>query len=251
MFRSSIKPIGNPLNSRTVKLDILRGKCEVENIELQPASDEEIEATIKVMGGEDWVLWVDALQEAGVLSNDFKTVAYSYLGNELTWPIYRGGTLGKAKEDLDRARDEINRNHGNSGVEAMIAVLKAVVTQASTAIPVVPLYFSILFKVMKEHGTHEDCIAHMYRMFSEQVFQSNRRVDEAGRIRMDNFELDDEIQAEVRRSWGAIDSSNAQDLADITGFRSEFLRLFGFGRTDVDYERDVDFQQRISEQSNP
>ena len=251
MFRSSIKPIGNPLNSRTVKLDILRGKCEVENIELQPASDEEIEATIKVMGGEDWVLWVDALQEAGVLSNDFKTVAYTYLGNELTWPIYRGGTLGKAKEDLDRARDEINGKHGNSGVEAMIAVLKAVVTQASTAIPVVPLYFSILFKVMKEHGTHEDCIAHMYRMFSEQIFQSNRRVDDAGRIRMDNFELDDGIQAEVRRSWATIDSSNAQDLADITGFRSEFLRLFGFGRTDVDYERDVDFQQRISDQSNP
>ena len=251
VFRSSIKPIGSPLSSRTVKLDILGGKCEVENIELQPASNEEIDATIRVMGGEDWVLWVDALKQAGVLSSDFKTIAYTYLGNELTKPIYRGGTLGRAKEDLDRARDEINGRHGHSGVEAMIAVLKAVVTQASTAIPVVPLYFSILFKVMKEHGTHEDCIAHMYRMFCEQVFQSNRRVDDAGRIRMDNFELDDDVQAEVRKSWEVIDSSNAQDLADITGFRSEFLKLFGFGRTDVDYERDIDFQQRISDRSNP
>lgn len=250
MFRSSIKPIGSPLSSRTVKLDILGGKCEVENIELQPATDEEIDATVNVMGGEDWILWVDALQEANALSSDFRTVAYTYLGNELTWPIYRGGTLGRAKEDLDRARDEINGRHGNSDVEAMIAVLKAVVTQASTAIPVVPLYFSILFKVMKEHGTHEDCIAHMYRMFSEQVFQSNRRVDEAGRIRMDNLELDEEIQAEVRKSWETIDSSNAQELADIAGFRTEFLKLFGFGRDDVDYEVDVDFQQRISHQSN-
>lgn len=251
MFRSSIKPIGSPLSSRTVKLDILRGKCEVENIDLQPASDEEINATIQVMGGEDWVLWVDALQEAGVLSSNFKTVAYTYLGNELTWPIYRGGTLGKAKEDLDRARDEINTKYGGSGVEAMIAVLKAVVTQASTAIPVVPLYFSILFKVMKEHGTHEDCIAHMYRMFSDQIFRSDRRVDDAGRVRMDNLELDADVQAEVKKSWETIDSSNVQELADITGFQSDFLRLFGFGRSDVDYESDVDLQQRTADQSTP
>lgn len=251
MFRSSIKPIGSSLSSRTIKLDILRGKCEVENINLQPATDEEIDATIQVMGGEDWVLWIDALQEAGVLSSNFKTVAYTYLGNDLTWPIYRGGTLGKAKEDLDRARDEINRKLGSSGVEAMIAVLKAVVTQASTAIPVVPLYFSILFKVMKEHGTHEDCIAHMYRMFNEQIFQSARRVDDAGRIRMDNFELDADVQAEVKKSWETIDSLNAHELADISGFRSDFLRLFGFGRSDVDYESDVDLQQHIADQITP
>ena len=250
-YRSSIKPIGSPLSSRTIRLDILRGKCEVENIDLEPATDEEIDATIQVMGGEDWVLWVDALQEAGVLSSKFKTVAYTYLGNELTWPIYRGGTLGKAKEDLDRARDEINGKYGESGVEAMIAVLKAVVTQASTAIPVVPLYFSILFKVMKEHGTHEDCIAHMYRMFSEQIFQSNRRIDDDGRIRMDNFELDADVQSEVRKSWETINSSNAHELADIAGFRADFLKLFGFGRMDVDYERDVDFQQRTGDLSNP
>lgn len=246
MFRSSIKPIGKPLKSRTIKLNILRGTCEVEDINLLPATDEEINSTIKVMGGEDWILWIEALQEAGALARNFKTVAYTYLGNELTRPIYRGGTLGRAKEDLDRARDEINGTYGKSGAEAMIAVLKAVVTQASTAIPVVPLYFSILFKVMKAHGTHEDCIAHMYRMISEQIYQSNRRVDDEGRIRMDNFELDDSVQEEVKNAWEAIDTSNAQDLADISGFRTEFLKLFGFGREDVDYERDVDVQQRTS-----
>ncbi|MCY3884393.1 MAG: trans-2-enoyl-CoA reductase family protein [Gammaproteobacteria bacterium] len=248
MFRSSIKPIGNPLKSRTLKLNILRGTCEVENIDLLPATDEEIDSTIKVMGGEDWILWIDALQKAGALSQDFKTVAYTYLGNELTWPIYRGGTLGKAKEDLDRARDEINGRFGKSGAEAMISVLKAVVTQASTAIPVVPLYFSILFKVMKAHGTHEDCIAHMYRMIGEQIYQSNRRIDDEGRIRMDNFELDATVQDEVKNAWDSIDTSNARDLADISGFRTEFLKLFGFGREDVDYERDVDVHLSTSKQ---
>lgn len=248
MFRSSIKPIGNPLQSRTVKLNVLRGTCEVEDINLLPATDEEINSTIKVMGGEDWILWTEALQEAGALSQNFKTVAYTYLGNELTWPIYRGGTLGRAKEDLDRARNEINGRYGKSGAEAMVSVLKAVVTQASTAIPVVPLYFSILFKVMKARGTHEDCIAHMYRMIGEQIYQSSRRIDDEGRIRMDNFELDASVQEEVKNAWETIDTSNVQDLADITGFRSEFLKLFGFGREDVDYESDVDVHHGTSNQ---
>lgn len=246
MFRSSIKPIGSPLTSRNLKLDILRGNSEVESINLLPATDEEIDATVKVMGGDDWLRWIDALREAGALASNCKTVAYTYLGNELTWPIYRGGTLGRAKEDLDRARDEINAKLGSSGGEALVAVLKAVVTQASTAIPVVPLYFSILFRVMKEHGTHENCIAHIYRMFSEQIFQSYRRVDDAGRIRMDNFELDPRVQDLVRESWHSIDTSNSGELADISGFRNEFLKLFGFGREDVDYEVDVDVFQNSS-----
>ena len=240
VFRSSIKPIGNPLKSRTLSLDVLRNTCEVQEIELEPATNEEIAETISVMGGEDWQYWIETLRESGVLAKNFKTVSYTYLGNELTWPIYRGGTLGKAKEDLDRVRDETNAKYGDSGVEALVAVLKAVVTQASTAIPVVPLYFSILFKVMKEHGNHEDCIAHIYRMFSEEVYQSRRNLDAESRIRMDNFELGDEIQDQVKGIWESIDSSNAKDLADIEGFRTEFLKLFGFGRDDVDYEAEVD-----------
>ncbi len=239
-YRSSIKPIGKPLQSRTLTLDVLRDRCNVNDIDLEPASESEIASTIAVMGGEDWGMWVDELQQAQVLADSCKTIAYTYLGNELTEPIYRGGTLGRAKEDLDRTRDALNTSYGDEGMEALVAVLKAVVTQASTAIPVVPLYFSILFKIMKEHGTHEDCIAHMYRLFSEQVFKTPRRIDESDRIRMDNYELSPEIQTRVKAVWETIDTTNARDLADIEGFRSDFLKLFGFGRSDVDYDEDVD-----------
>lgn len=239
-YRSSIKPIGKPLQSRTLTLDVLRDRCSVNDIDLEPASESEIASTIAVMGGEDWGMWVDELQQAQVLADSCKTIAYTYLGNELTEPIYRGGTLGRAKEDLDRTRDALNTSYGDKGMEALVAVLKAVVTQASTAIPVVPLYFSILFKIMKEHGTHEDCIAHMYRLFSEQVFKTPRRIDESDRIRMDNYELSPEIQTRVKAVWETIDTTNARDLADIEGFRSDFLKLFGFGRSDVDYDEDVD-----------
>lgn len=241
-FRSSIKPIGTPLQSRTLTLDVLRDKCDVADIDLEPASDTEIASTIAVMGGEDWGMWIEELRSAQVLADSCKTIAYTYLGNELTEPIYRGGTLGRAKEDLDRVRDVLNSDADSTGMEALVAVLKAVVTQASTAIPVVPLYFSILFKIMKEHGTHEDCIAHMYRLFGEQVYGTPRRLDDAMRIRMDNFELDPDIQSRVKAVWETIDSSNARDLADIEGFRSDFLKLFGFGRPDVNYDEDVDPQ---------
>ncbi len=240
MHRSVIKPIGASFESRTLKLDVLRDRCDVESVELEPANEDEINATIAVMGGDDWNRWIEALQSARVIAPQFKTVAYTYLGNELTRPIYRGGTLGKAKEHLDQTRDSINEKFGSDGVEALVAVLKAVVTQASTAIPVVPLYFSILFQAMKERGTHEDCIAHMYRMFSEQIFNAERRLDDSNRIRMDNFELNPEIQARVRAVWNEVESGNVRDLADIHGFRSEFLKLFGFGRSDVDYDAEVD-----------
>ena len=239
-FRSSIKPIGSSLQSRTLRLDVLRGDCEVEDIELEPATSDEISSTVAVMGGEDWIRWIDALQQAEVLSSDFKTIAYTYQGNELTWPIYRGGTIGKAKEDLDFSCANINEKYAAEDIEALVAVLKAVVTQASTAIPVVPLYFSILFKAMKDVGTHEDCIAHIYRLFRTQVYEQQRRLDEAQRIRMDDFELEAETQSRVKQVWNQVNTGNVKDLADIEGFRSDFLRLYGFGRSDVDYDKEVD-----------
>lgn len=238
-YRSTIKPLGQPFVARTLTPDLASGG-KLSHVELQPADAEETAATVKVMGGEDWEMWIDALATAGVLAPNFRTVAFTYLGNELTEPIYRGGTLGKAKEDLDRAAKQISRAHETTGGKADVAVLKAVVTQASTAIPVVPLYFSILFKVMKAQGTHEDCIEHIYRMFGEQLYStSEQRLDEVGRIRMDNWELADEIQAEVRKRWDQIDESNLAELADVAGFNHDFLHLFGFDREDVDYDADV------------
>lgn len=239
-YRSSIKPLGSSFTSRTLTPDIKSGG-KLTEVELEPASAEETEATIKVMGGEDWELWIDKLASSGVLAPDFRTIAFTYLGNELTQPIYRGGTLGKAKEDLDRAAKQITRTYESEGSKADVAVLKAVVTQASTAIPVVPLYFSILFSVMKEQGIHENCIEHIHRLFCEQLYgNDDRREDEEGRIRMDNWELDDSVQEEVRRRWRDITESNLAELADVTGFTHDFLRLFGFDRDDVDYDADTD-----------
>lgn len=239
VFRSSIKPIGQALSSRTLKLDVLTGSCEVLDIDIEGATEEEIQATTAVMGGEDWELWIEALFEAGVLAENFKTVAYTYLGNELTWPIYRGGTIGRAKEHLDETCGRLNERFGQHDFEAHIAVLKAVVTQASTAIPVVPLYFSILFREMKAKGIHEDCIDHIYRLFQEQLYQEPRRVDETGRIRMDNYELQEDVQASVAKSWSNITTENVHELADVSGFQSDFLRLFGFGHPEVDYDLEV------------
>ena len=239
--RSVIKPLGDSLSSKTLSLNILKNTSEVVDIELEPATEEEIAATVSVMGGEDWEFWIRELDRHGLLSDSFKTVAYTYLGNELTWAIYRGGTLGKAKEDLDRARDALNRKYSQQSLEAIVAGLKAVVTQASTAIPVVPLYFSILFDVLKQQGNHEDCIMHIDRLFREQIYSQHvRRTDEQDRIRMDNFELDQTVQNEVRRRWELIGTEDIASLADTHGFRDEFLRLFGFGRDDVDYGEEVD-----------
>lgn len=239
-FRSSIKPLGEPYEAQTLNLNVLAGTGKLAPVSLEPATPEETAATVAVMGGDDWQRWVDQCQEAGVLSENFKTIAFTYLGNELTYPIYRGGTLGKAKEDLDQTCRQLNEQFGSQGAEALVAALKAVVTQASTAIPVVPLYFSILFKVMKAAGTHEDCIAHINRLFREQLYgEAARRVDEEGRIRMDNFEMNDEIQGEVRRRWQLISEENLDELADTKGFSEEFLKIFGFGRNNVNYDADL------------
>ena len=245
LFRSVIKPLGSTYEARNLTLNVEQRTGQLSDISLEPATEEETAATVAVMGGDDWQRWIDQCAQAGVLSDSFKTVAYTYLGNDLTYPIYRGGTLGKAKEDLDAASRKINHQYSGQG-EALVAVLKAVVTQASTAIPVVPLYFSILFKVMKAASTHENCIAHIYRMFREQLYTSGvRRTDEAGRIRMDNLEMAESTQAEVLRRWETIDQSNLEELADVTGFNDDFLKIFGFGRNDVDYEVDLTDLRRI------
>jgi enoyl-[acyl-carrier protein] reductase/trans-2-enoyl-CoA reductase (NAD+) len=237
LHRSSIKPLGEPLTIKSVNVD----KGEVVDVTLDPATEEETANTVAVMGGEDWEMWIDALADAGVLSEGCKTVAFTYIGSELTWPIYWDGTLGQAKMDLDRARGAIADRLAGMNGDARVAVLKAIVSQASSAIPVVPLYVALLFKVMKQAGVHEDCIAHIHRLFATQLKSGAAlRLDDAGRIRMDDVELTDEIQGEVKRRWPLVDSDNLSELGDLSGYREDFLKIFGFGFEGVDYDADVD-----------
>jgi len=237
LYRSAIKPIGDVYHVKTLNVD--RG--EVHEIDLEPASAEEIAATVAVMGGEDWEFWIDALSSAGVLERGFRTLAYTYIGSELTWPIYWHATLGKAKEDLDRAARAIMQRLSALDGQARVAVLKAVVSQASSAIPVVPLYASLLFRVMKEAGVHESIIEHIDRLFRSQVYGgATLRLDDAQRIRMDEVELSEAIQTEVKRRWPIVTTDTVATLADLEGFRADFLKIFGFGFAGVDYDEDLD-----------
>lgn len=237
VHRSVIKPLGDALNMKSVNMD----KGEVFEINLDAASEEETLNTVAVMGGEDWEFWIDALQKADVLSKGFRTLAFTYIGTELTWPIYWEGTLGKAKEDLDRASRDISSRLDTLGGEAKVVVLKAVVTQAMSAIPVVPLYASLLFRVMKDKSLHENTILHIYRMFETHLCVENpRHLDEQGRMRMDDLEMLDEVQNLVKQRWNQVNSQNLAELADLSGYRADFLRIFGFGIDGVDYEADVD-----------
>ena len=233
-YRSALKPLGGPARMKTLNTD----KGEVFETEIAPASPEETASTIKVMGGEDWELWVEALAAAGVLAPDFRTVAYTYLGSELTWPIYWKGTLGKAKEDLDRAAGAIRARLGERS--ARVASLKAVATQASYAIPAVPLYGVVAFKVMKQMGLHEGTIEQIDRLFRTALYNDEAPLDEAGRLRLDDWELSEPVQAEIKRRWPLVATETLAELGDPEGFRSDFLKLFGFGRADVDYGADLD-----------
>ena len=242
LHRSSIKPLGEVLDIKTVHVE----KGEVSNVALEPATEQEIADTVTVMGGEDWQYWIDALLAADLLAPKAKTVAYTYIGSELTWPIYWEGTLGKAKADLDRASGEIQQKLQSIGGDARVAVLKAIVSQASAAIPVVPLYAALLFQVMKEQGSHEECIEHIDRLFVSQLLTgTSMRLDDSGRIRVDDLELAEPVQAEVKRRWRLVDTENLPQLGDLAGFRADFLKIFGFGIDGVDYDADVD-PQRIS-----
>ncbi len=237
LHRSAIKPLGEALDIKSVNVD--RG--EVVQVNLEPATAEETANTVAVMGGEDWEFWMDALLAEDLLAPGCKTVAFTYIGTELTWPIYWEGTLGQAKIDLDRASNAISAKLEALGGDARVAVLKAIVSQASSAIPVVPLYVALLFKVMKEQGIHEDIISHIHRMFATQLKAGvEMRLDDDGRIRMDDVELSDGVQAEVQRRWPLVNTDNLAELGDLAGYREDFLKIFGFGFDGVDYDADVD-----------
>ncbi|MDR0445225.1 MAG: trans-2-enoyl-CoA reductase family protein [Puniceicoccales bacterium] len=235
-YRSLLKPIGQPFRGKTVNTD----KKEVHEITIEPANEQEIYETIKVMGGEDWKLWMDALKSADVLSDGIQAWAYSYVGPEITWPIYTHGTIGKAKEDLERVSQVITDHLSDLHGKAFIVVNKAVVTQASSAIPVVPLYMAILFKVMKQKVLHENCIQQMDRLFRERLCGEKQMLHDAkGRIRMDDWEMRLDVQDEVKRIWPEITTENLEELSDFAGYQRDFLRLFGFGFDSVNYDADI------------
>ena len=233
---STLKPIGSDTTQKGVNTD----KEEIQEYHLEAATQEEIDNTVAVMGGEDWQMWIEALDEAGVLAEGAKTTAYTYIGEKITWDIYWHGTIGAAKQDLDKRVVDIRALLARQGGDARVSVLKAVVTQASAAIPAMPIYLAILFKVMKARGVHEGCIEQVNRLFRESLYGNTRGVDEEGRLRADNLELDPEVQAEVATIWEQIDTDNLKDLSDFDGYRREFLQLFGFEVDGVDYDADVD-----------
>jgi enoyl-[acyl-carrier protein] reductase / trans-2-enoyl-CoA reductase (NAD+) len=237
--RSVLKPIGEVYQSTAIDTN----KDQIIHAEVEPATEQEIADTIDVMGGQDWELWMQALDKAGVLAPGARTVAFSYIGTEMTWPIYWHGALGKAKEDLDRAAHALDKQLAEKYKGgANVAVLKSVVTQASAAIPVMPLYIALVYKVMKEKGLHEGTIEQLNRLFSEQLYRADGQpfdLDEAARFRMDDKELRDDVQAECKQLWERVNNDNLFELTDYAGYKHEFLKLFGFERADVDYEADV------------
>ena len=235
IYKSCLKPIGQTYTQKTVNTD----KAEVEEITIESANDDEINQTVKVMGGEDWELWIDALREANVLAPSVTTLAYSYIGPELTWSIYKDGTIGRAKIHLEQSCQRINEKIAEDGGRAYVSVNKAVVTQASSAIPVVPLYISVLFKKMKEEGIHEDCIEQIYRLFSERL-SSDPQLDSEGRIRIDDWEMRDDIQQSVAEAWEKINTDNLSKISDFEGYQSDFLKLFGFGIPGINYDAETD-----------
>lgn len=237
VFKSVLKPTGGA--SYTNK-NLNTGTGVVNEVTIEPANDDEVAQTVAVMGGEDWEMWIDALQSAGVLANGVQTVAYSYIGPEVTWPIYKNGTIGRAKEDLERAQRALDAKLASLKGKAWVSVNKALVTQASSAIPVVPLYISLLYKAMKAGGTHEDCIEQMDRLFRDRLYNGNPQPDEAGRIRVDDWEMAPEVQQIVDERWKQVNTENFPQLGDFEGYQSSFLRLFGFGLEGVDYNADVD-----------
>ncbi len=235
VYSSVLKPIGHSYTAKNLNTDTK----QVGEVTVEPASDEEIANTVKVMGGEDWELWMRALQDADVLADNVQTTAYTYLGEKLTWPIYGHATIGKAKEDLDRAAHAITSQLASLQGSARVSVLKAVVTQASSAIPIMPLYLSLLFKVMKEQGSHEGCIEQLYRLFDECLYNTSPRLDNSNRFRVDDKELAPAVQGQVEELWPQVTSDNVESISDFAGYRAEFLKLFGFGVSTVDYDADV------------
>ncbi len=235
VYSSTLKPIGQSYTARTLNTTTR----QIEEVTVEPANDDEIAGTIKVMGGEDWELWLNALKDADVLAEDVQTTAYTYIGKKLTWPIYGKATIGRAKEDLDRAAAAITDSLSGLNGKAYVSSLKALVTQASSAIPIMPLYISLLYRVMKEQGSHEGCIEQIYGLFSENLYSSTKNLDDQGRLRQDGKELSDDVQGQVEALWQQVTTETIDELTDYVGYHNEFLRLFGFGLDGVDYEEDV------------
>lgn len=236
--KSVLKPVGASYTNKTVDTD----KGIVSEVTIGPATEQEIADTVAVMGGEDWEMWMNALSEAGLLAPGAQSVAYSYIGPEVTWAIYKNGTIGLAKNDLERAAKNIDSLLKlNGGGRAFISVNKALVTQASSAIPVVPLYISILYKVMKAQGTHEGCIEQIQRLFATQMYHGHTpQFDSAGRVRIDDWEMRPEIQAAVREVWPRVTTENLRTETDLAGYQTDFLKLFGFGLPGINYEADTE-----------
>ncbi|WP_462176545.1 enoyl-ACP reductase FabV [Pseudoalteromonas gelatinilytica] len=242
-YSSTLKPIGSDITTKNLNTS----KRVIDEVTVEAASQEDIDNTIKVMGGEDWEMWIDALKEADVLADNFKTTAYTYIGKELTWPIYGHATIGKAKEDLDRATQAIKESTKDLNGEAYVSSLNAVVTQASSAIPIMPLYISALFKVMKADGTYEGTIEQIHALFTENLYGETPRFDEGGHLFQNYKELEDDVQARVQHVWDTVDTDTIDELTDYVGYHNEFLRLFGFGIDSVDYEQDVNPDVAISQ----
>ncbi len=240
VYKSVLKPTGETYTNKNLNTD----KGEIESVTIESATEEEIAQTVKVMGGEDWQLWIDAMADAGVLADGFKTVAYNYIGPEITWAIYTDGTIGRAKQHLEKTAKEMSARFGEG--TALVSVNKALVTQASSAIPVVPLYISILFKVMKAKGLHEGCIEQIQRLFADHYCAvGGPNLDDAGRIRIDDWEMRDDVQAGVAAEWDDVSTETLGDVADFAGYQGDFLKLFGFGLPGVDYAAESDPMVKI------
>lgn len=241
VFNSVIKPIGAAYTSKTVDFHTQL----ISEATIEPANEDEIRQTVAVMGGEDWEMWMDALKKADALEKNVITLAYSYVGPEMTHAVYREGTIGRAKDDLEGTAGKITESLKTIGGKAYVSINKAVVTQSSAAIPVISIYISALFKVMKQKELHEGCIEQMYRMLSDRLYSGNLKLDSKGRICMDDLEMLPEVQAAVTKLWEAANNDNIKDTTDIEGYRREFFRLFGFEFDEVDYSADVDIDVKI------
>ncbi|WP_433615424.1 enoyl-ACP reductase FabV [Paenibacillus cellulositrophicus] len=236
VYNSTLKPLGKPYTNKTVNFHT----GEISEVTIEPATEEEVRGTVAVMGGDDWQLWIDALEQGGVLADGAATISFSYIGSDITQAVYREGSIGKAKDHLEATALKLNDQLTAKNGRAYVVVSKGLVTQSSSAIPVVPLYISALYKVMKEKGIHEGCIEQTYRLFTDRLYTGGETpVDEVGRIRIDDWELREDVQAEVADIWNSITSDNIYDLTDLHGYRREFFQLFGFETDGVDYEADV------------
>ena len=235
VYYSTLKPIGQSVTTKNLNTS----KRVIDSVSVEAATEADIQGTIDVMGGADWELWIKALQEAGVLANGFKTTSYTYIGKKLTWPIYGHATIGRAKEDLDRAAAAIKESTKELAGEAHVTSLNAVVTQASSAIPIMPLYISAMFKVMKADGTYQGCIEQIQDLFRENLYGESPRLDDGGRLFQNYKELEDSVQDRVTEIWNTVDTDTIDELTDYANYHGEFLKLFGFNVDGVDYEADV------------